>query len=359
MPPAPSRIVRALSLLAFLSAAGCGREAPYFAPPPPGTGRLAVTSTPPGAAIVLDGQATGRTTPGTLESLAPGTYQVRVELAGYAALPAARDIDIAAGQTATADFLLEAIAAPPTRIVLLEAFSNVSCTGCPEMATMLDGVMHTDGYGLDRLLLIKYSANWPQVTDPHYQANPAANSARMTYYQTYLMSGIPTLVMDGALAGASGQPPGAAQLRDLLDDRLALAPAFAIAVAAEVAGAQIEVTVTLTAGELVENSFAVLNVALVENPIVYAAPPGNQGETEFHWVMRDFQRLLPDPLPLVADEPAVRSGLLTPPASAQLAHLHVVAFVQDNRTREVLQAGFGAVGSGAAPPRLPPGKGRP
>lgn len=42
------------------------------------TGALVVNSDPQGALIMLDGEPKGKTTPATLEGLAPGTYELTV-----------------------------------------------------------------------------------------------------------------------------------------------------------------------------------------------------------------------------------------------------------------------------------------
>lgn len=64
--------------------------APMPAPSPkPTTGALTVETTPAGAAVWLDGQDQGKTTPATLEGLAPGRHHVEVRTAcGRAALDA-------------------------------------------------------------------------------------------------------------------------------------------------------------------------------------------------------------------------------------------------------------------------------
>lgn len=59
----------------------------FAAAPPgarPGTGRISVTTQPTGAAIYLDGQASGKA-PAEIEGLGPGRYFVRAELDGYRA----------------------------------------------------------------------------------------------------------------------------------------------------------------------------------------------------------------------------------------------------------------------------------
>ena len=71
------------------------------------TGSLSVTSTPPGAAIAIDGADTGNTAPFTFSGMAEGDHFVEVTLAGYQA--ANKTVTVTAGSTATADFQLVAI----------------------------------------------------------------------------------------------------------------------------------------------------------------------------------------------------------------------------------------------------------
>ncbi len=322
---------------------GCGRKAPVFAPPPTQEwGFLGVTSTPSGAAIALDGLDTGRVTPDTLETIVIGPHVVRVRLDGYVAEPESLVVEVTAPLMASAAFTLSEQQQAPLKVALLEGFSNVDCLGCPELAATLAAVMAEPGHGSDRLLLIKYATNWPNYLDPHYQTNPQDNTARLTFYQSDIM-GIPTLFADGALVGVSGQATAAAELSTLVDELLAADPGFAIAVTATIAGSGVAAEAVLTAVRAVSHPGAVLHLALLENPVVYAAAPGSQGETEFHWIMRDFVTLAESPLPLAADEPREMSGNLAVPAVCLSAHLAVIAFVQDSATREILQAGLAPV----------------
>ncbi len=70
-----------------------------------GTGLIHVTSTPPGAAVSLDGASTGQATPTTLTGVSAGNHVVAVALAGYAT-PTGKQVTVVAGQTATVDFTL-------------------------------------------------------------------------------------------------------------------------------------------------------------------------------------------------------------------------------------------------------------
>lgn len=81
----------------------CGREAPV--------GEILVTSVPAGAAVLVDGAATGETTPASL-LLGVGPHRIAVDLMGHLATPASRDVAVIAGAFATADFALDAPGRP-------------------------------------------------------------------------------------------------------------------------------------------------------------------------------------------------------------------------------------------------------
>ncbi len=332
--------------LAVVALVSCGRIAPWFAPQPPAaTGTLIVASVPEGAAVHLDGVPTGHTTPDTLRDVTAGRHVVRVVRAGWAAAPESAVVELAAQAVQRADFSLTAVQAPPPQVVLLEAFSNVSCVGCPQMSSTLAALLAEPGFGPERVLLVKYAANWPALNDPHYQANPADNGARLAFYQPYLAVGIPTLALNGALAGASGEPPALDALRSLVAASLQGDPGFSITVdaAAQSDDATVLATVTLRASRAVARANAVLQFALVQDPVTYRSPPGNQGETEFHDVMRDLVAASSAPLPLAAGDSVALAVSLARQANWPVADLRVIAFVQDALTREVLQAGSAVV----------------
>jgi hypothetical protein len=69
------------------------------------TGSIAVTSTPPGAEIKLDGTDTGKITPYTLTDVSVGSHTVEVSLAGYKT--ASKTVTVVAGSTVDVDFQLE------------------------------------------------------------------------------------------------------------------------------------------------------------------------------------------------------------------------------------------------------------
>ncbi|MBK9303360.1 MAG: PEGA domain-containing protein [bacterium] len=73
-------------------------------------GEVLVTSVPAGAAVLVDGAATGETTPASL-LLGVGPHRIAVDLMGHLATPASLDVAVIAGAFATADFALDALGA--------------------------------------------------------------------------------------------------------------------------------------------------------------------------------------------------------------------------------------------------------
>lgn len=405
-PPAPSSSSRrlrppalpALALLALsLLTAGCGRVAPRYEP-----ASLTVTSTPPGAAVYLNGQDTGQVTPCTLAGVTPSRHVVRVELADWEAEPGSITVDLAPLEAATVDFLLfqtglrvtsepagarillggvdtgkvtpavvaglspgaydvslaldtwlcvpaslavevvdgavaEVTAADlrlrSRRTVLLESFGNVNCPTCPQAAAALLDVIGRPGFGPDRALFLEFSVNWPSPVDPFYLANPTENADRFMHY---FVLGAPAIYVNGRLQSF---PLLADSTAAATAGRWATDPGFLIDVEADLgAGANVPVTVTLTPLVDVDLTGCVLYVALYENEIALASPPGNNGQTVFHHMFRDRVDTLPVLGPLVAGQAAAWNLALSRGAVAP-GNGTVVAFVQRSADRVVLQAG--------------------
>ena len=307
-------------------------------------GSLFVGSLPSGAAILIDGTDTGATTPHVFDLAAAG-YAVELRREGFlSSSPAVADV-AAGGETVFARTLAA------RKVVLLESVSNVSCVGCPALSDTLHRI-ELDGFAPPDVLYLKYSQSFPSPNDPHYLANPADNIARtqLFYWNRTAWNGgrwdgaMPSLFLDGDLdaapAGNGYRHPWTA-LKDAIAARGAQDPGFAVLVAVEdYQAAELAVTVRLVGADAVGDAPAALHVVVVENPVLYDTPPGSEGETEFHWVMREFTTLAAAPLPLAADETGVYT--LTVPRAAEwvAANLSVLAFVQRTDDLEILQAGY-------------------
>lgn len=305
---------------------------------------LTVASEPAGARITLDGLDTGLVTPAEI-GVEPGLHRLALDLDGFRFLPGELAMDVAAGEIL--EIPASAFMARSLRTVLLEGFSNIFCQGCPELSANLHALQLTEGYGLDRVLVLKFSMSWPLRADPHYQYNVPENDGRLLYYGPEEIIALPTLYADGALQGSAGNPPGPGSLRDLVDLALLGDPGFFIDVEADFTLPTVPVTVTLTAldGE-VDLTGTTLFVALTQDQVDYLEPPvePNLGETTFYWLFRDMADQPPSPGALGSGSPLVMT-LDVVRGDWDPASCAVIAFVQDQATRAVLQAG-----STATPP---------
>ncbi len=300
---------------------------------------LQIASDPAGAAIFLDGRDTGQVTPASLAGITPGTHLLHLELAGHHVFPAAMELDVPEGQVLdipAASFLIRA-----DHTVLCEGFTNIYCNGCPQLSADLHDMQADPEFGPQRVVILKYSMQWPLVTDPHYQYNTAENDARLFYYGFANISALPSLYVDGAMAGSAGNPPDMQGIKDAVTADLDPAPGFLIDVTADVSGLTVPVTVTLTALDgAVDLTGKALRVSLVQSEVDYPEPPvePNLGETTFYWVFRDQA---PDITGLGIIAPATPVDFQTTLTRDDWdpATVEVIAYVQDDADQAILQAG--------------------
>ncbi len=322
-----------------------------------GTGSMQVTSTPPGAAIWVDGAPTGEVTPHTFEDLDPRTYSVDVSLLHFRNAGGPRSVDVPRSGEAAVAFALDV-----ATVVLFEGFSNVSCTGCPTMLQNIEYLMHDGGYGLDQLLFIKYAGSNPNGADPMFLSNMTMVRNRASYYTGMQTFALPSLVIQGSLVGGLGTPPGQSGLQQVLDGALAVPVGIYVTVSAPDAGnlAMRDVACTITVhAPLAEADLAgcLLRAVLVYSE-VHTAVEYVPGGREYHWVARRDAEVAAAIGAVSPDAPATFTVTLNDPDPApfNLTPLgrEVIVFVQDRDTRAVVQAGSTMAGSlGPAPqPRL-------
>jgi len=301
-------------------------------------GALAVTSRPAGAAILIDGEDTGEVTPHTFE-LPPVPVSVGVARAGFHAA-APQTLTPAVGAPAAADFTLTA-----RKVSLVETVSGVNCPGCPAMNTMLTNLEGV--YDHDVMLGVKYSGPFGGP-DGFYDANPAVLQARMTVYAngTPWNWAAPTLFFNGDLAVApdfNNGYPSFGEMTVLLDADAGDDPGFAIDVRVDDWSADpLDVRVSLVSGRDVTLPAHHLALAVVENPVVFDEPQNDAGETEFHWICREFATLEDSPGRSLGASPVDLSFQVAKQANwtgVNIENLFAVVFVQEPGNLRVLQAG--------------------
>ena len=225
------------------------------------------------------------------------------------------------------------------RVTVIEQFTSSTCPPCASLNVTFGPVLaglNTNQTGSD-VAAIKYHMNWPSPgNDPSY--NPDGNT-RKTYYG---VTGIPDLFIDGKPMTSNT----AAYIQAQADQ-----DAFVnLGLTYTVTGNQINVTANVTPYAAFPGTYK-LHIAIVENSYAYAASTTSQDE--FHFVQR---KMMPNGqgsnlATMAADQTQTfnqsHTMVFGSPAQGnynawgtQLDGLTIVAFVQNNTTKEILQANF-------------------
>ncbi len=224
-----------------------------------------------------------------------------------------------------------------SRIVLAEHFTNNS-SACPECMTIDDEVdtLISKNSSPRDVIDIQYHTNTPGV-DPLYQANTADPNSRVVYYS---VQSVPSLRMDGNQY--SGESTTWANDSLYLRLRTLIDPQFDIRVGYEIDGNTVDVEVEMVANDTITNEDLVLRVALIEKQ-VFAS--GTNGDTEFRNVLR---KLLPSAAGTsIQSDWIPQSDTLVTSLTHNMFNfddpvnqLAVVAFIQNEQTKEVYQASY-------------------
>ena len=221
------------------------------------TGSLAVTSTPAGAAILIDGADTGAVTNATLDGIAVGTHTVTLRKDGY--------VD------ATAEVTIEYNATATLHLDLARAIGSIVVTSAPEGAAIfLDGT-DTGRTTNATLTGVPSGEHTVTVTKPGYADATATvtvghdKTVPVHFALTEVTGSIRvTSTPDGARIYLDGTETG-----EVTNATLTV-PAGAHTVRVELEGYQaMAKTVTVTAGETVEAAFN------LEAPVITLLPGWN------------------------------------------------------------------------------------
>ncbi len=307
----------------------CETNPPTLVNNTPEYGKIFVTSNIPGAVIYIDNVSTGIVTPDTI-TVETGEHVVSLELANYQA--STQTVTILPDELKSLEFELEwAIA----KIVLLEDFSNTSCDPCVEANLIIEQLIN-ESYGHTKIIGIKYPTYFPGPNDPFYLANKTDSDARIMYYNIFKA---PTVKIDGYLTPSEKDSN---DIKSDIDQRLAEPALFDIGVSTDIAGLTYSISIELDVLQTEGTDFSelVLHTVVTETDIHFDTPTPN-GETDFYDVMR---LMLPnnngESLASVNSTGIInfnRQATLDP--SWDTANLHTVVFIQNNSTKEVLQAG--------------------
>jgi hypothetical protein len=232
------------------------------------------------------------------------------------------------------------------RLTLVEEFTQASCPPCALQNPAFDDLLLSNP---DKVVTLKYHTDWPGVDEMNAQ-NTSDVQSRVTYYS---INGVPMGAMDGFVwpdydgyTSSADQYKGAPYQcsQGLIDSMQGISAPFTLTATHWLSSDRdsIYATITINALSAVSGSL-VAQVAVIEKDVNFLQPPGTNGETEFDAVMK---KMLPSAsgTTLASSWNAGDSYSFT--VGWKLANIYdmnqlgVVAFIQNNSGKAVLQAAY-------------------
>ncbi len=217
------------------------------------------------------------------------------------------------------------------RIVLLEEATNASCGPCAASNPSLQEFFSKNFGGV---ITVRYHAWWPGSSDPMYVINKSDNENRIGYYS---INTVPSYTIDGESKGGPGNIP---KMRSEMNDRLANLSPIKINVSATFSEDSVKTNIQILGLQDVTATNLKLRVAIIERLMIYNSAPGSNGEKVFPDVMRT---MLPNATGTPIEAIDISDDLKYSFSVAtnnqwKLADLAVVAWVQSDDTKEVIQS---------------------
>jgi hypothetical protein len=225
------------------------------------------------------------------------------------------------------------------RLVLFEEFTQASCGPCASQNPGFNTLLNDN---LDKATSLKYQVWWPGY-DPMYLDNETDVNDRVSYYSVL---GVPDARIDGSVVvndcSAYDGAPACVDQADI-DEQYAVTSPLLVEVTHSFSSdyLTINVHVDVTAGADVTGDLK-LQVAITERNLFWPSAPGTNGEVDFYNVMK---KMLPDASgtstgDFTSGETKSYDFSWTLDYIYLMNELQVVAFVQDDDTKDVLQSGL-------------------
>lgn len=291
--------------------------------------KIYISANADSALIYVNNQFTGKYTPDTVE-VKTGLNTIRLEKEGYIGVN--QSLNVQKGGVNSFSFQLAP--AGLTKAVLMESFSNVSCSPCVATNGIITNLQQK--YGASKLVVVKVPTNFPSPFDVFYTANKPDANARMALYN---IQTAPTVILDGILWSV---PSDSNSIISRIEMRLAETPKFSLSVKDSIGGGILYVSVTVQNYDTTGIVFGdlVLQTVVVEEEITFASPPGSNGETVFHNVMR---KMVPgnsgSAMPVMAPGTKVIFNFEIGLAPGwQQGQIKTISFIQNKKTKEIMQS---------------------
>ncbi|MDX1911636.1 MAG: Omp28-related outer membrane protein [Saprospiraceae bacterium] len=222
------------------------------------------------------------------------------------------------------------VSAQHKRRVLIEEFTNASCPPCAAQNPAFNAVVAAN---MQYLTPIKYQTNWPGF-DPMNVQTQAEVQPRVNYYG---VTGVPNGRQNGTLEVFPMTSYTATMIQNAYNTLTPVTISISHALSAQADSVYVNVSVTSDAA-LTGNLR--LRTLIVEEEIIFDAPPGSNGEQDFYQIMR---KMLPDATgtatgSFTAGETKTYTFAWKLNHFYDLNQMSAAAFLQNDDTREVYQS---------------------
>ncbi|MCB0713149.1 MAG: Omp28-related outer membrane protein [Ignavibacteriae bacterium] len=224
------------------------------------------------------------------------------------------------------------------RIVLMEDFSSVTCVNCPQAAEYVTKIAKENP---SRIVTIQWHLDIPGRNDPFYQQNKPHNDARDAYYGKF--NALPQVFVDGFGLGTGST--NEATIRSDVNSQLNEPSPIALTLTHVNDGGTYRVGVTANSNEGLGDGYRLYVAAvegLVERPESYfSKSQPYYKETAFHDLFRTFVSPVEGvTVKLNPKQSQTFNYTYTLGDDWDPTKMYIVAWVQDEFTNEVVQAGF-------------------
>ncbi|MCP4548251.1 MAG: hypothetical protein GY835_17460 [bacterium] len=292
-----------------------------------------------GVQVLLNGEDTGEVTPAELTLISTYEYIVSLQSSSWDFTPATQAVTLDPAADETITFVGEEIG-QTTHVVFLEDFSNVGCSGCPGAEANMLEAMAAEG-GEDMIAVAFHWNNPTQYTDPffNYPHGPGLNLEGPNYLRGLFYAvgtSLPRIFIDGTPVG----DVDVSTIRDGIQAAKATAATVNMAITRTMETDSVAVDVT---GQVLADPGPGpwrLYVVVYESEIDTGTPPGSNGQSLFHNIVRhgnEHDGELGEPVSLTVGEPINFSVKFGPDyTKAEVSNLYALAFIQNPDTKVIL-----------------------
>ncbi len=318
-----------ICLVTILSLQSCEINKPET--PIVNEGKVFVTSNVDKAEIFLNEVTTGKFTPDTITAFATG-YTIKLRKTKY--FSGEERVIFKRGEVLTLN--IELRENNLKRNIIFETFSNIGCEECVIIDSTIEQI--TNNFISSEIVKVTYPSKYPNVDDIFYLVDPIEFDNRFNYYDQLQSNSI---YLNG---NNISWPKNYKQIEHLVNENLLSVTNFTILVFDSLdsgPGYVASIFIDVFDTDQIDFNRLTLIVLVVENNIVFDEPSESNEKKIFNNIVRsffpDFRGRSLSNIGKKGRHKFFETKTLNP--LWKLENLEIIAFIQDNISKEILQVG--------------------